>query len=99
MGVSFAEYTMPIIYDVGCLGLIDAIGSWGGGTHDSVYGDDFAEDDAGVRFQFQLQLLCGRRDGGGGEYLIKFLVVIRGALTPPPRIEAPVMNMPLRVSS
>jgi hypothetical protein len=67
----------------------------GGGTHDSVYGDDFAEDDAGVKFRFQLR----RRDGGGGEYLIKFLVVIRGALTPPPRIEAPVMNMPLRVSS
>lgn len=26
---------------------------------------------------------------------IKFFVLIRGALTPPPRIEEPVMNMPL----
>ena len=29
-------------------------------------------------------------------YLIKFFVLIRGARTPPPRMEAPVMNMPLR---
>jgi hypothetical protein len=26
---------------------------------------------------------------------IRFLVLIRGALTPPPRIEVPVMKMPL----
>lgn len=29
-------------------------------------------------------------------YLIKFFVLMRGALTPPPSIEAPVMKMPLR---
>jgi hypothetical protein len=35
--------------------------------------------------------------GGGGEitYLIRFFVLILGVRTPPPRIEAPVMNMPL----
>lgn len=29
-------------------------------------------------------------------YLIKFFVLIRGARTPPPRIDAPVTNMPLQ---
>jgi len=28
-------------------------------------------------------------------YLIKFFVVILGALTPPPRMEEPVINIPL----
>jgi hypothetical protein len=28
-------------------------------------------------------------------YLMKFLVVIRGALTPPPRIDVPVVKIPL----
>lgn len=30
-------------------------------------------------------------------YLIKFFVLIRGALTPPPKIEAPVTKIPLRI--
>lgn len=30
---------------------------------------------------------------------IRFFVLILGARTPPPRIEAPVMNIPLTISS
>jgi hypothetical protein len=32
------------------------------------------------------------------EYDIKFFVLIRGALTPPPRMDVPVMKMPLEMS-
>ena len=33
------------------------------------------------------------------KYLMRFLVVIRGARTPPPRIEEPVTKMPLDIQS
>jgi hypothetical protein len=36
--------------------------------------------------------------GGASANLIKFLVVIRGDLTPPPRIDEPVRNIPLESS-
>lgn len=58
-------------------------------THDAVDGHDFAENDT-------IQLMSSQRYY---QYLatdlIKFLVLIRGARTPPPRMDEPVMKIPL----
>ena len=56
---------------------------------DTVDGDDFTEDDAeGVL------VLEGLR--GHAAHLMRFLVLILGARTPPPRMDAPVTKIPLQ---
>lgn len=59
------------------------------GTHNPIDGDNFTEDDTLWVRQPPPPLPIY------GTHLIKFLVVIRGVLTPPPRIEAPVTKIPL----
>jgi hypothetical protein len=54
----------------------------------TVDGYDFAEDDSSFH---QLD----SREATGSTHEIKFFVLILGARTPPPRIEAPVMKIPL----
>lgn len=59
-------------------------------THDTVDGYDFTEDDAGSLGS------AGGLFGLVGAYLIRFLVLMRGALTPPPRMDEPVTKIPLQ---
>jgi hypothetical protein len=60
-------------------------------THDAVDGDDLAEDDA-----FSPSQNRGWYEGAEGETdLMRFLVVILGVRTPPPRIDEPVTKIPL----
>ena len=63
-------------------------------TYHSVYGHDFAENDTRpdrMSICHAVGDLTHRRT-----HLIKFLVRIRGALTPPPRMDAPVTKIPLQ---
>ena len=78
---------MPMIYDMS----EDVAEARRKQTYNAVDGDDFAEDNA-------RKGRSGRRRARGtnAAYLIKFLVRIRGARTPPPRMEEPVMKIPLR---
>lgn len=59
-------------------------------THNAVDSHNFAEDDARRSWSGKGR---ARRETA---YLIKFLVRIRGARTPPPRMDEPVMKIPLR---
>ena len=70
-------------------------GESGREAYDSVDGDDFAKDDA-ARVGL-LALASGEKEKSTRTDLIKFLVVMRGALTPPPSMEAPVTRIPLRL--
>lgn len=65
------------------------------GTYDSVDGDDFAENDAEGRECAVSWLVFCESEQREGLHLMRFLVVILGARTPPPRIEEPVMKIPL----
>ena len=58
-------------------------------THDTVNGHNFAENDAAGCWH-------KHRTRNVATHLIKFFVLMRGARTPPPRIEAPVMKIPLQ---
>ena len=93
MGTSFAEYTIPIIW--GNLMRKRKIGleKGRGPTHYTVDCHDFTEDDTVCGGHFSR--LCF--DEGAGVYadLMRFLVRIRGALTPPPRMDEPVTKIPL----
>lgn len=61
---------------------------------DAVDSHDFAEDDATSEGSAVLEVVMR----AAVAHLIRFLVRIRGALTPPPRMDEPVMNMPLWTS-
>jgi hypothetical protein len=54
----------------------------------TIDGYDFAEDDTTPHQMYS-------RETTGSTHEIKFFVLILGARTPPPRIEAPVMKIPL----
>lgn len=60
-------------------------------THNTIDGHDFTENNTANGLQFAVSYEVSR-----ASHLIKFLVAILGALTPPPIIEAPVMKIPLR---
>lgn len=67
------------------------------GTH--VDGDDLAEDNAEeskLKNEFRIGSLNGNISRNEATYEMRFLVLIRGALTPPPRIDDPVTKIPLR---
>ena len=57
-------------------------------THNTVDGHNLTEDDT-TRNELRLT-------GEQATYLMRFLVLMRGALTPPPNIDAPVMKIPLQ---
>ena len=59
-------------------------------AHDSVYGDNFAEDNANQQYEEK------KEQSQIPRHLIRFFVVMRGVLTPPPRIDAPVTKIPLQ---
>ena len=61
---------------------------------DAVDADDLAEDDTAANERIY-QLTSYHQAQRQSAYLIKFFVRIRGARTPPPRIDAPVTNIPL----
>lgn len=63
------------------------------GTHYTINGHNFAKDDT---TQHHFNTALNIRSKGTWTYLIKFFVDIRGALTPPPRIEEPVTKIPLK---
>ena len=65
----------------------------GGRTHYTVDCHDFAEDDTVCGGHFSR--LCFEEGTGVYADLMRFLVRIRGALTPPPRMDEPVTKMPL----
>ena len=82
-----------MIWGMGCEPEVRRKG--GGNAHNAIDGHDFTEDDAGMRVVSELAffLECRATD------LMRFLVRIRGARTPPPRIDEPVTKIPLRLGS
>ena len=74
------------------------------GHDNAVDGNGLAEDDAGQRWRTKMSRGGGREGGTSARavppcqrrpYLMRFLVLMRGAMTPPPRMLLPVMKMPL----
>lgn len=61
------------------------------GHDDAVNRDDLAEDDAATDYKHRRTT-----ERKVTTDLIRFFVLIRGALTPPPRMDAPVTKIPLR---
>jgi hypothetical protein len=61
-------------------------------THDPVDRDNLAKDDAALGKHMSTPEMYR------GAYLMRFLVLIRGARTPPPRMDDPVTNIPLQTN-
>ena len=93
MGVSFEEYTIPMIYET----ISDAktrnpVRGWRP-TYNAIDCHDLTEYDA-ICGGDLMSCNFGDEEGVFAD-LMRFLVRMRGALTPPPRMDAPVTKMPL----